>query len=328
MAQPSQAAVAGMSRHARLNARLLACAALGLALAEAAPVSAQVAEVVVTARKREENVQNIPVAVTAVSGADVEKFNLTTVEDVAARTPQLIIARGSSGSGADITMRGIGSSSENIGIEQSVSVNVDGVYYGQGRAIDEGVFDVSSIQVLKGPQALFYGKNATAGAVAIQTNDPGTRREGSLTAGYEFNAEEPFVEGILSGPVTNNFGLRLAFHYSDQQSGYLSNTATPGVYNTFDIATLTPHTYPIGEPSKSLGQAQDALVRLTAKWTPTSRLTVTGKFTFDDHAANNNVDNTVVVYCPLGTPQSEQGSPTRTHADSTSPPRSRAYPPS
>ena len=280
-----------------------------LVVADAWPVSAQVAEVVVTARKRDENIQNIPVAVTAISGADVEKFNLTSVEDVANKTPQLIITRGSSGSGADITLRGIGASSENIGIEQSVSVNVDGVYYGQGRAIDEGVFDVSSVQVLKGPQALFYGKNATAGALAIQTNDPGKQAQGSITAGYEFNAEEPYVEGILSGPVTDTFGLRLAFHYSDQQNGYLRNTAFQTTYHTFDVATGNLNSYPTGTPPNFLGGAQDALVRLTAKWQPTSRLTVTGKFTFDDHSTNNNSDNTVPVYCPLGYPQSEAGLP-------------------
>lgn len=287
----------------------LAGGGFAIALAGVTVAKAQVAEVVVTARKRDENIQNIPVAVTAISGADVAKFNLTTVEEVANRTPQLIITRGSSGSGADITLRGIGSSSENIGIEQSVSVNVDGVYYGQGRAIDEGVFDVASVQILKGPQALFYGKNATAGALAIQTNDPGSKVEGSLTAGYEFRAEEPYVEGVLSGPVTDTFGLRLAFHYSDQQGGYLRNNAFQTNYHTFDAATLTPNTYPTGTPPKYLGEAQDALVRLTAKWTPTSRLTVTGKFTFDDHTTNNNADNTVAVYCPLGYPQSEKGLP-------------------
>jgi iron complex outermembrane receptor protein len=287
--------------------RLVGAMALALVMADAATAVAQVAEVVVTARKRDENVQNIPVAVTAISGAEVERFNLTSVEDVANQTPQLIITRGSSGSGADITLRGIGASSENIGIEQSVSVNVDGVYYGQGRAIDEGVFDVASVQVLKGPQALFYGKNATAGALAILTNDPTDRREASITAGYEFNAEEPYVEGILSGPVTDKFGLRLALSYSDQQNGYLRNTATEQTYNTYDVATGNSNSGPTAVPPSFLGGAKDALVRLTAKWTPTSRLTITAKGTFDDHRSNNNSDNTVPVYCPLGTPQSEAG---------------------
>ena len=288
---------------------LVGAAAIALVASEAPMTHAQVAEVVVTARKRDENVQNIPVAVTAISGKDVERFNLTSVEDVAGKTPQLIVSRGSSGSGADITMRGIGSSSENIGIEQSVSVNVDGVYYGQGRAIDEGVFDVSSVQVLKGPQALFYGKNATAGAVAVQTNDPSSRFEGSLTAGYEFKAEQAYVEGVASGPINDKFGLRLAFRYSDQSGGYIKNIAGQPTYNTFDTATNTPGSGPTAKPTDVLGQAKDALVRVTAKWKPTSQFTATLKGTFDDHRTNNNSDNTVNIYCPLGYPQSEGALP-------------------
>jgi outer membrane receptor protein involved in Fe transport len=280
---------------------------LSLAAVDLTTAHGQVAEVVVTARKREENVQNIPVAVTAVSGAQIEKFNLSTVEDVAQKTPQLIIARGSSGSGADISIRGIGAATENIGIEQSVAVNVDGVYYGQGRAIDEGLYDVDGVQVLKGPQALFYGKNATAGAVAIQTRDPTDQREAGLTAGYEFQGVNPYVQGYISGKVLDNFDARLAFRVSDQLDGLIRNTATPGPYTTFDTATLTPGTSPTTAPSKFLGEAKDDLVRLTTKWTPTDRLTITTKATFDQHHSNNNADNTVVIYCPLGYPQSEAG---------------------
>ncbi len=288
---------------------LLIGAAFALFAIDVTVASAQVSEVVVTARKREENVQNIPVAVTAISGKQVEQFNLSSVEDVAAKTPQLIITRGSSGSGADITMRGIGSSSENIGIEQSVAVNVDGVYYGQGRAINEGLFDVAGIQVMKGPQALFYGKNATAGALAIQTNDPGKSFEAGLTTGFEFKAQEVYVEGIVSGPVTDKFGLRLAFRVSDQSSGYIRQTAPQGIYHTFDLATLTANSGPTATPPKYLGGAKDNLVRLTAKWEPVSNLSVTLKGTFDDHGSNNNVDNAVIYYCPLGYPQSEAGMP-------------------
>jgi outer membrane receptor protein involved in Fe transport len=294
------------------NALMVTGAAFAVFVAGVPVTFAQVAEVVVTARKREENVQNIPVAVTTVSGKDIEKFNITSVEDVAAATPQLIIVRGSSGSGADISLRGIGSSSENIGIEQSVSVNIDGVYYGQGRAIDEGTFDTSGVQVLKGPQALFYGKNATAGALAIQTNDPTSKYEASLTGGYEFNANEPFVEGYVSGPVTDTFGLRMAFRYSDQTQGYIKNNATQLQYNTFDIATGTANQSPTAVPPAYLGQDKNLLLRLTGKWTPTSRLTLTGKITYNQLHSNNNVDNSVIVYCPLGIPQTEVGLPNPT----------------
>ncbi|WP_374648923.1 TonB-dependent receptor plug domain-containing protein, partial [Rhizorhabdus sp.] len=120
-------------------------------------------DIVVTARKRQESVQSVPVAVTAISGDLVLKRDITSIEKIAAATPNLNVGRASNGSGAQLTLRGIGSSSTSIGIEQSVAVVVDGAYYGQGRIIQEGFFDLQRIEVLKGPQALFFGKNATAG---------------------------------------------------------------------------------------------------------------------------------------------------------------------
>jgi iron complex outermembrane receptor protein len=298
------------AKPSRLRRSLLASGIAISLVAIGAPIAfAQVAEVVVTARKRDENVQNIPVAVTSVSGKQLEKFNITSVEDVAQQTPQLIIARASSGSGADISLRGIGTPTENIGIEQSVSVNIDGIYYGQGRVIDEGTFDVSGVQVLKGPQALFYGKNSTAGALAITTNDPTSKFESSITAGYQFNAEEPYVEGYISGPVTDTLGLRFAGRFSDQQSGYITNTAQQGTYDTVDIATGMAHSGPTAVPPSYLGGDQDILLRFTAKWQPLNNLTVTLKATYDQHRSNNNVDNSAIVYCPLGYPQTEEGLP-------------------
>jgi iron complex outermembrane recepter protein len=290
---------------------LLVAAALAMFAADLPQAHAQVPEIVVTARKRDEDIQNIPVAVSTISGDQVQQFNLTAVEDVQEQTPDLIIARTASGSGADISMRGIGASNENIGIAQSVAVNVDGVYYGQGRAIYEGIFDVSGVQVFKGPQALFYGQNATAGAIAILTNDPTSHYEGSLSTGYEFYAQQPYVEAVASGPISDSFGLRLAVRYADSGSGLFSNSAGPGVYDTFDSATLTHHANPTAIPPSYIGGDKDALVRLTAKWTPMDVLSVTLKGTFDSHHTNNNADNVVDVYCPGpgGVPQTEEGLP-------------------
>ncbi len=283
-------------------------AALALLAVSAPKVRAQVSEVVVTARKRDENAQSVPVAVATISAQRIRTFNLTNIEDVAQVTPELLVARGSTGSGADVSLRGIGSSLENIEIEQSVAITIDGVYYGQGRAILDDVFDSGGVQVLKGPQALFYGKNATAGAIAIQTNDPAARREAYLTAGYEFTARQPYVEGVVSGPLSDAFGLRLAFRYSDAQSGYLRQTARPGaLYQTQDAATGMLGAGPTANPPNFLGGDKDAMARLTAKWIATDRLTITWKASFDLHRSNNNADNMVNLYCPLGYPQSETG---------------------
>src|SRR5687768_10927191 len=180
-------------------------------------------EVIVTARKRQENIREIPVAVTAVSAEKLDKYDLRSIEAIAASIPQLSVVRGSSGSGATISLRGIGSTFTSIGIEQSVAVILDGVYYGQGRIINEGFFDMKQVEVLRGPQALFFGKNATAGVLSFTSADPGASFEALARVGYEFEGHTANLEGVVSGPVTDTLGLRLAVRYSDMSDGYVTN---------------------------------------------------------------------------------------------------------
>ena len=145
--------------------------------------AAELEEIVVTARKREETALSIPVAVTAVTQDRMEKYNLTRLEDVSELTPQIQIYRSSAGNGASINIRGIGPETTSIAVQQSVSTVMDGAYYGAGRVINEGMFDARQIEILKGPQSLFFGKNATAGALNIVTNDPGAELEILASAG-------------------------------------------------------------------------------------------------------------------------------------------------
>ena len=98
--------------------------------------AAQLEEIIVTARKREETALSIPVAVTAVSQEKMEHYNLTRLEDVAELTPQVTIYRSSAGNGASVNIRGIGPETTSIAVEQSVAAIVDGAYFGQGRVIN------------------------------------------------------------------------------------------------------------------------------------------------------------------------------------------------
>src|SRR3546814_12237732 len=91
---------------------------------------------------------------------------------------------------------------------------MDGVYFGQGRVINEGFFDLAGLEVLKGPQSLFYGKNATAGVISINTANPTSTFQARTRVPYEFNAKKPSVEGLVSGPVTDTLALRLAGRWS------------------------------------------------------------------------------------------------------------------
>ncbi|RKS86334.1 outer membrane receptor protein involved in Fe transport [Sphingosinicella microcystinivorans] len=276
--------------------------AQGVENATAAETAVQggVEDIVVTARKREESIQNIPVAVSAFSQAQIDRADLTSVEKIAASTPQLTVGRASNGSGAQISMRGIGSNSTSLGIEQSVAVIVDGAYSGQGRVINEGFFDLARVEVLKGPQALFFGKNATAGVVSLTTADPTDEFEGRVRAGYEFKAEQAVLEGVISGPLSDTFGVRFAIRGSKMWGGYYRNVSEAFDYPTTDFVTgvTTPHEAlptPNNQPRE-----KELLARLTLKWEPTSRLTVNVKGTINYNRNNNNSWNYVAFGCQSG----------------------------
>jgi len=260
-------------------------------------------DIVVTARKRSESVQDVPVAVTAISGEMVQRQDLTSIEKIAARTPNLNVGRASNGSGAQLTLRGIGSSSTSIGIEQSVAVVVDGVYYGQGRIINEGFFDLGRVEILKGPQALFFGKNATAGVISLTTADPTSTPEFKARAGYEFKSQQAQLELVGSGPLTDTLGIRAAVRGSKMWGGYYRNVSTPVTYSTFDIADGSTEGH-VAQPASSKAPGEkEILGRVTLKWEPTDRLTATIKASGDYNEVNNSSWNYVAFNCPSGVSQ-------------------------
>lgn len=303
----------GAASRSRLRGLLLA--SVGGALLVAGNAAAQTAsdggavesvgleEIVVTARKRAESVQDVPVAVTAISAAQIERQDLTSLEKIAARTPNFTVGRASNGSGAQLTLRGIGSSSTSIGIEQSVAVVVDGVYYGQGRIIQEGFFDLERLEILKGPQALFFGKNATAGVISLTSADPGKEVEFKGRAAYEFKSQQVQGEFVGSGPLSDTLGLRVAIRASKMFDGYFKNVSVDRNYATYDVATdtLNPHTA-VPAASDAPGE-KELLGRVTLKWTPTDALTATLKASGDYNKVNNSSWNYVAFNCPGGVSQ-------------------------
>ena len=276
--------------------------------AEASPAQEKggVGDIIVTARKRRETAQDVPVAVTAISAAEISNRDITSVEKIAAITPQFNVGRASNGSGAQLTLRGIGSSSTSIGIEQSVAVVVDGAYYGQGRVIQEGFFDLDRVEVLKGPQALFFGKNATAGVISITTADPTSKPEFMVKGGYEFKSQQYRVEGFASGPLSDTLGIRLAARYSKMDGGYYRNVADDVYYSEVDAASLLAGGS--GDPTSHLAQPaphkqpgeEEFLGRATLKWEPTDRLTVSLKGSMDVNTVNNSSWNYVAYACGNG----------------------------
>ena len=259
-------------------------------------------EVVVTARKREESLQDAPLTMQAFSRERVEKFDLTSIERLQSATPNLYVARVSNGSGAQITMRGIGASSAtSIGIEQSVSVILNGAYYGQGRVLNEGMFDLAQIEVLKGPQTLFYGKNATAGVISLRTARPTEEFEGSVRAGYEFETEQTRLEGILSGPLNDNWGYRAAVRWSDMSDGYYGNNAEPRTYTYVDETFSPVFSEPVPGDLRNMPREEETIARLALAYNNDSDLTALLTTQYTNVEILNSAYNNIPWRCNNGT---------------------------
>ncbi|KUR73767.1 ligand-gated channel [Novosphingobium fuchskuhlense] len=263
--------------------------------------SSGVQDIIVTARRRSESVQSIPVSVQAISAATVQTRDLTSLEKIAAATPQFTVARASNGAGAQLTMRGIGSNATSIGIEQSVAIVVDSVYYGQGRVINEGFFDLARVEILKGPQALFYGKNATAGVISLTTADPGKDREILARVGYEANARQLYGEAVYSTPLGDNWGLRLAVRGSKMFGGWYRNAAGSQNYPTLDVAKGFASTNHVAAPSAAdQPQERELIGRATLKYDGGTGLTATLKASGSWNDTIGNGWNYSAVRCPTG----------------------------
>lgn len=264
-------------------------------------------EIIVSARRKDERLVDAPVAITAIGGADLQDKSMTRFADIATQVPTLIAGRAASGSSASIFLRGVGSTALSAGFDQSVSFVVDGMPMSRGREINLSQYDVQRIEVLKGPQALFFGKNTTGGLISVVTNGPGDEFEGGLRAGYGFEAREKYGEGYLSGPLTDRLGARLAFRVSDSD-GALINTAAAS------------YTDPLGMPrlrnTDRRGGGRTLSARLTLDWQPADNINLVFKTGYTDQKDGGPTDILERI-CGGGrtTPATMNGVPPSPNAD-------------
>ncbi|HKT75116.1 MAG TPA: TonB-dependent receptor [Sphingobium sp.] len=285
-------------RYLAMAASLLSIAA-GIRAADAAQTpgaspqverSGQLEEIVVTARRREESLLDVPVAVSAISQQALERAHVTDLTQIAQMSPNVIIAPiGGSGSGGTIAIRGIGSTYSDSGIDQSVGIVIDSVSISRSRILHASQFDLAQVEVLKGPQALFFGKNSPAGVISITTANPTPEFSAMGRVGYEFEAKEKFVEGFVSGPLTENLLFRVAGKFSSMK-GWIKNgtTAQPN---------LAYPAFPVTGPATGTTPNQDNLSgRVTLKWTPTPEFDSTLKV-FGNRTTSNGSDGNQEFYC-------------------------------
>jgi iron complex outermembrane receptor protein len=192
------------------------------AAAVPAPAEEGMGDIVVTAQKRSETAQRTPLAITAVSGTDLETRQITDFEKMAPSLPNVNF--GKNVGFARIAIRGLGFDSTTAGQEGRVAYHTDGVYISRPSAQLASFFDISRVEVIRGPQGTLYGRNATAGAVNVVTNEPEQQTGGyaKLTVG---NFGLVATEVALTGPVSDTVAARIAFQTTDR-SGYGENLLT------------------------------------------------------------------------------------------------------
>ncbi|HMS19483.1 TonB-dependent receptor [uncultured Sphingorhabdus sp.] len=169
-------------------------------------------EIVVTAQKREQNMQSVPVAVTALGAEAIENARIADFSDLTRAAPSLTITQTTSSPNNAIVLRGIGTFAFSIGVEPSVAVIIDDMPVVQQAQAFDNLADLQRIEVLKGPQGTLFGKSSSAGVVNIVTNDPDNDFMGNISATAATDGDVR-LEGVVSIPVGEGAGVRLTGFY-------------------------------------------------------------------------------------------------------------------
>ncbi|KEO85956.1 hypothetical protein EH30_15720 [Erythrobacter sp. JL475] len=238
--------------------------------------------IVVQARRQNESLQEVPVTVTAIGGDVLDKFSVDNVADVTSRVPTLNVQVGGSGSGGQLSLRGVGSSNISASFDSAVAFDFDGIQVSTMRLVQAGFFDTEQIDVLKGPQSLFFGKSATAGVFAIRSANPTPNWEVGGRASYEFEEKGYLLSGYVSGPISDTLGVRLAAQWNDIDEFQILQDGTPAVNQERGLT--------------------DLIVRGTLQWDPSDRFDANLKVQYTKNE-NDGAIGTAEIGCgPNGLP--------------------------
>ncbi|MEI9887471.1 MAG: TonB-dependent receptor [Rhizomicrobium sp.] len=251
--------------------RAAALAGASLAFLSSAAL-AQIEVVTVTAEKRNEDIQTVPIAVTALSGNQLRAAQVHDFNDLQQIAPSLLVSTGTGDStGGLVRIRGVGTTGNNNGLEASVGVFVDGVYRSRSAAALEELLAIDRIEVLRGPQGTLFGKNTTSGAISIISTKPTQDFYANLSASGGTYGSYRFI-GELNAGLTDTLAVNLAGLVS-HRDGFLTD---------------------VNDGHKSNGQNHYSL-KGQALWTPTSSIEVR---IIADYAqkADSSSDATYAVY--------------------------------
>lgn len=231
---------------------------------------ARYGDIVVTAAKRSENLMDVPVAISAYNSDTLQAIGVSDIKGIEMANPSITLPMG--GSYAQLYIRGVGSRLLQNGLEPSVASYVDNRYLARQSGVVLDFVDIERVEILKGPQGVLFGRNASAGAVRVITKDVSDDFEGYLEGGYG-NYDAVTLAGVINIPIGNTFGIRLAGKKS-MRDGFADNLVTDG-------------------PDK-LDDKDYGAFRAKAKWEPTDNLTIKGTFSWWEQHDNTGNDVNVV----------------------------------
>ena len=240
-----------LGSHAALK---VGCATLALCVAPS--VHAQEVDdgpgldsIVVTANKKVEDLQEVPISVSVIGGAEAREYGFNTAIDIVAQAPNVEAASiYGSGSSANITMRGIGQNDFGEGHEAPITAYVDEIYLVAVPAVDFSLMDIERVEVLRGPQGTLFGRNSTGGLIHYITARPTFTPEGYMSASYG-NFNEVRFEGAVSGPLTDNVAIRVSGLYHEAD-GYKKNI-TPGQPDGAETGMFAVRGQLLAEPTET-----------------------------------------------------------------------------
>lgn len=217
-----------MKKKILCTALALATAPIGVAISPLA-LAQQVAleEIVVTARKRKEDLQDVGLSVSAMTGTEIERTFARDIRDLAFISPNLIIDDTSQGPGGNAAMyiRGIGVADVEKNFEPAVGVTIDGLFIGANSGAIMRSIDLASLEVLRGPQGTLFGRNTIGGTINIDRTRPTGEFGGKVRAGYG-DYDTYWLDGVVNFGITDDLAVKLSAAKNDQQEGYFDNIST------------------------------------------------------------------------------------------------------
>jgi outer membrane receptor protein involved in Fe transport len=189
-------------------------------------------EITVTATKRTQTLQEVPVAVSVVGAETIKQAQIIDILDLQTLVPALRVTQLQSSANTNFVIRGFGNGANNPGIEPSVGVFIDGVYRSRSASALSDLPDLERVEVLRGPQSTLFGKNASVGVISVVTARPSDDLIGSVEASVG-NYGQTILKGYVSGPIEDGVGFSLSAGMN-QRDGFADNLATGQKYNERD----------------------------------------------------------------------------------------------